>query len=264
MSDLKPIPTWHTQDGQEIKWIDILMVTYERPEFDVEVLNAIRRDTDYLHRVIVVDNGSRSVDHLAKLREEGAIDVLLLLDKNHGLEPAKMFGMPLIRSPLFVNTDNDCLPRPRVNGRCWLTDLVHLMRAHQDYAAIACPPQVFIGANKDDLFRDAGEVVEWDKAGGSLRLMRTDLVRDVGGWRSNPRDAYEASRGEEWHICQKIKALVYKVGYARDIECFHMFGEDEQWGYGDVEHYHRDMHPKPKDSMFISKEDWYAKFDHRT
>lgn len=237
------------------------MVTYERPEFDTEVLTAIKRDTDYLHRVIVVDNGSRNIQHLMDAKTSGLIDVLILLDKNYGLEPAKMYGMPFVRSPLFVNTDNDCLPRPRVDGRDWLTDLVQLMYDHPGYAAIACPPQVFIGANRDELFADVGEIAEWDKAGGSLRLMRTDLVREVGGWRTSPANMDEANRSEEWHICGKLRELGYKVGYARDVECFHMFGDEKDgpWGYGTAEHYHRPQ-DVPTDKKYGYKEDWYAKY----
>lgn len=260
MSDLKPIPVWHTQDGQEIKWIDILMVTYERLQLTCETLVSIKDHTDYLHRVIVVDNGSDNQEALVAFKSAGLVDILILLDKNYGLEPAKMYGLPFVRSPIFVNTDNDCLPRPRVNGRDWLTDLVQLMYDSPRYAAIACPPQVFVGANRDELLAGPDPVKAWDKAGGSLRLMRTDLVRDVGGWRSAPADMVEANRSEEWHICGKLRALGYQVGYAKDIDCFHMFGDDEQWGYGDKEHYHRDIHPRPTDKLYGSREDFYKKY----
>lgn len=243
------------------KWIDILTVTYERPHFDVDFLEAIKRDTDYLHRVIVVDNGSRKTEHLVEAKRRGLIDVLVLLDKNYGLEPAKMYGLPFVRSPIFVDTDNDCLPRPRVDGHDWLSDLVRLMYDHSGYAAIACPPQVFVGANRDELFSNVGEVVEWNKAGGSLRLMRTDLVRESGGWRTSPADMGEANRSEEWQICGKLREMGYKVGYARDIECFHMFDTNDNWGYPEnIEHYHRDMWPRPSDILYGTKEDFYNKY----
>ena len=80
-----------------------------------------------------------------------------------------------------------------------------------------------------------------------MRLMRTDAVRAVGGWRSDPKDMNEANRGEERHICGKLKAKGYKVGYATDIDCYHLFGPDN-WGYDmEVEHYHRDQWPIPTD-----------------
>jgi GT2 family glycosyltransferase len=257
---LEPIPTWYLPDGTPIKWIDILIVSYERPEFTFETLLSIKRDTDYLHRVILVDQ-SRSQQRYADWKEQGLIDVLLLLDKNHGLEPAKMYGLPLVRSPLFINSDNDCLPQPRVGGTDWLTKLVKLMYENPEYAAISCPPQVFVGANRSELFANSPEIKEWDKAGGSLRLMRTDLVRGVGGWRTEPKDPIEANRSEEWHISTKLRQLGYKVGYARDIECFHMFSDNENWGYAeDVPHYHRDIWPRPSDKLYGTKEQFYAKY----
>lgn len=261
MSDLKPIPTWSLVDGTPIKWVDIVITSYERLAFTFEMLQMIKQHTDYLHRVIVVDNGSKDQAALTAWKNNGLIDVLLLLDKNYGLEPAKNYGLSLVRSPLYIDSDNDCLPSPRLGGVDWLTRLVTLMYEHPDYAAIACPPQVFIGANKSELFNHSGDIKEWDKAGGSLRLMRTDVVREVGAWRTNPADMVEANRSEEWYISAKIRALGYKVGYAKNIECFHMFGDDSEWGYGpDTPHYHRDQHPKPVDAMFGSKQEWYNKF----
>jgi hypothetical protein len=55
--------------------------------------------------------------------------------------------------------------------------------------------------------------------------MRTDLVKKFG-WRDDNTD----SRSEEWRICGEIQREGYKTGYARDIRCYHFFG-DGNWGY---------------------------------
>ena len=104
------------------------------------------------------------------------------------------------------------------------------------------------------MFKDAPEVVERHFVGGSLRLMRTNMVREVGGWRSNPKDMTEANRGEELYIGSKLRVKGWKLGYARDVECVHLFGEADKetgqgnWGYPKgVEHYHRPIFPIPTD-----------------
>ncbi len=241
--------------------IDIVIVSYFRKDFTWQTLEAIKEYTDTPHRVIVVDNGSDqdTLDILWEAKDTGLIDVLLLLDKNHGLEPAKNYALHFVNSSVYVDTDNDILVPPPDKSGDWLSQLNKLLNKDDKLAAVALTPQVFIGATKEDIFKNAPEVLERAFVGGSMRLMRTELVREVGGWRSNPKDMNEANRGEERHICSKLNAKGYKVGYARDIDCFHMFGTDEQWGYGDVEHYHRDMWPIPTDDLYGNQEDWYKK-----
>ena len=248
--------------------IDFVVVSYFRPQFTWECLKNLKDFTLTPHRVIVVDNGSDQVtqDVLWDAKESGLIDVLILLDKNYGLEPAKNYGLHFVQSDLYVDTDNDILVPPPEKSGDWLAQLKLLLDKDPQLAALALTPQVFIGATKAAMFKDSPEVLERDFVGGSMRLMRTDAVRAVGGWRSNPKDMNEANRGEERYICGKLKAKGYKVGYARDVECFHMFGDnpDAPWGYSaGVEHYHRAQWPIPSDTMFGSAEDWYGRYNYQ-
>lgn len=220
----------------------------------------LKAHTTTPHRVIIVDNGSdqETRDILWDAKEQGLIDILILLDKNYGLEPAKNIALTFVRSDVYVDSDNDILVAPPI-GVDWLGTLCGLMDKDPKLVALACPPQVFIGANKVEMFKDAPDVLEKDFVGGSMRLMRTEAVRAVGGWRSNPKDMTEANRGEEHYICGKLREKGYKVGYARDVECFHLFGEDE-WGYPKgVEHYHRKQYPIPTDTRYGSPEEWFKK-----
>lgn len=239
--------------------IDICITSYFRSEFTAQCLEKLKKHTNTLYRVIVGDNGSdmKTRDMLWDYYEKGLIDELVLLSDNIGLEPLKNMLLHHVRSSLFTSTDNDILVPPLNEDGDWLSRLIKLMETDQELAAIALTPQIFIGADKNEMFKDSPEVLERDFVGGSMRLMRTSAVRDVGGWRSDPKDMNEANRGEEKYICGKLKEKGYKVGYARDIEAYHLFGEDEEWGYGNVEHYHRDQWPKPKDSNFISYAEWY-------
>lgn len=243
--------------------VDIVITSYHRPDFTWRCLDNIDKYTVTPHRVIVVDNGSDqgTLDVLWDAKENGLIDVLVLLDKNHGLEPAKNFGLHHVDSEFFVDTDNDILVPPPRGDRDWLSSLLSLQKSNAEYAAIACPPQVFIGANKEEVL--AGDKLsQRDFVGGSMRLMETAAVRGVGGWRDKPKDMVEANRSEELYICGKLREKGRKVGYANEIEVFHLFGTDDKWGYGDgVDHYHRDQWPLPNDNIFGTYEEWIKNYE---
>jgi len=138
--------------------IDIVLVSYHRAQFTYDCLSSIKTFTTTPHRVIVVDNGSdnETVKMLQESKEDGLIDILILLPENLGLEPAKNYGLQMVESKLYVDSDNDILLPPPDKDGDWLSKLIKLMTP--EYAAISLPPQVFIGADKKEMFKDAGDV----------------------------------------------------------------------------------------------------------
>jgi len=211
---------------------DILITTYFRKDFTGKVLDHIIGRTKLPVQFIIVDNGSK--DGTREMLEEyqkiypSLFKKVIFLDKNIGLQAAKNIGMEFVEGKYFVNTDNDCLC-PQLDPD-WLAQLIELMGDNPDYAAISLRPQVLVGVGP--IFRGAGVVVANNVAGGSFRIMLTEAVRKVGQW----HDSFE-NRNEEWHICNALRRAGYKVGYARDLFCYHMFGSE--WGYPQgIEHYH--------------------------
>jgi len=229
--------------------ISVVMTTWNRPSFTGWSLEAIHRNTQYPHRVIVIDNGSdRDMQNmLYAFKGLGMIDTLILLDKNYGLETAKHLAMQFVESPLFVSTDNDILAYKY--EPCWLTKLVELMEKYPEYASIGCRPQILVGTGnifegKDD------EIIEFSHVPGYLRIMRTALVKVVGAW-SDKRP----SRGhEELWISSRLRDMGYKVGWANYVKCWHLFGKDN-WGYeADLEpeeHGHNPVSSLPKDDQEV-------------
>lgn len=214
--------------------IDILMTTYFRKDFTKKVIDHIIERTKIPFQFIIVDNGSQ--DGTREMLEDyqklypSLFKKVVYLNSNMGLQAAKNIGMDFVESKYFVNTDNDCLC-PQLEPD-WLAQMIRLMDENPEYAAISMRPQILVGVGP--IFVGAREVVENNVAGGSFRLMKADLVRQVGQW----KDSFE-NRNEEWHICNALRAAGYKVGYARDIFCYHMFGPNENWGYQEgVDHYH--------------------------
>ena len=213
--------------------IDIVLTTWNRPEMTDRVIRSLATRTTTPSRLIVVDDGSekKTYNMLQKFKRDGVIDVLIRHRKNIGLEASKNDGMQAVESELFISTDNDCLPEYYTEKGDWLSKLVKLMEERQDFGAIACRTQVMIGTgNIYDGFENQ-EVVDFPWPGGSLRIMRSKLVRELGGWRD-----WEPSRGsEEKYICQKIRDAGYRTGFAVNVRTYHMFGNDGNWGYEGLE-----------------------------
>lgn len=214
--------------------IDICLVTWHRQRMTRKVIDTIRQNTKQgTYRLVVVDNYSppEMAQELMTLYADGLIDQLILNDSNRGLEPARNQGLALVESELFVCVDSDCLIMKPVDGKDWLEMMVELMDKHPEYAAISARTQVMIGTGNIFEGREDDEIVEFGHPGGSFRIMRTEEVRKVGGWRDE-----QAGRGsEERHICGLLREAGWETGFAVKVKCLHLFGDRTQgtdrWGY---------------------------------
>lgn len=236
--------------------VDLHLVSWNRPKMTELVIKTIWRNTKRENfRLVVLDNGSniKTLDILNRLNDEGLIDELLLISTNLGLEAARnLMFKNATTNGFFICVDNDCLPPPRseiqydTEGKMkqsdWIDDLLDLMKKYPDFAAISCRTQVMIGTG--DIFTEAEEagddIVEFPHPGGSLRIMRSDIVHFVGGWeRETP------GRGaEERYICGKLNEAGFRTAFAVNIQCLHLFGDrkqtSERWGY--------EEHMQPEDT----------------
>ena len=234
--------------------IDIVMTTWGREEMTRRSIRSIQQNTITPYRLIIVDNGS---DNDRGFRDwlANTADIAVMLDKNYGLEHAKHIGMQFVESEYFISTDNDILAsKPRVDQILdgqevkidWLYDLIHLMSKYPEYGAITCRPQVLVGTG--NIFTD-GDITEFNHIPGYLRIMKTEAVKKTGAW---DIDRSPLRGHEEYWISQRLNDMGYKTGWANNIRCFHMFGE-ENWGYDSrlkpKDHGHDVVH-LPKDSQF--------------
>lgn len=223
--------------------IDVAILSCNRARITSVSLEQIHRRTTTPHRLIVLDNGSvdESPQVLEDYEEAGWIDELILHEENWGVHWGFDRLLEEIETERYVCADNDLVPQSPRGGVDWLEMLAGLMDERPDYAAIAGRCHVHIGQPRN-LFEDAPEVLEMSHVGASLRLMRTEVVREVGGW----RDTKEPSRDNEEHwICGRLRRAGWKVGFARDVCSIHLWGEEERgedpWGY-DLERF-----PNPED-----------------
>lgn len=225
--------------------MDIVMTSWNRPQFTYTAIESIVRNTQSPYRLIVVDNGSEGSMQmqLRRMLDEGKIQTLVLFDHNYGLEYAKHRAMTFVDSRLFVSTDNDILAYEYHPD--WLSRLEVLMDKYPEYAAIGCRPQILVGTG--NIFEGkTEEVIPFTHVPGYLRIMRTDWVKHVGAW----RDERELRGHEEYWISQKLQDQGFKVGWAREVCCWHLFGE-ENWGYGNLpveKHGHSPVSALPHDN----------------
>lgn len=228
--------------------IDICMITCNRARISEISIKEIQTRTLYPHRLLVLDNGSgdETPQMLERLYREGYINVLILNKENTGVHWGKNQLLGLVESDFFVSTDNDIVPcEPTVDGD-WLIRLVNWMLSTDDpVGAVACTPHIFIGLNKPD---DVPEFWERKPTGSVLRLMKTETIKGIGGWRKEKEPSRD---NEEWWICNKLYEAGYKTGYATEIPAIHLFGDPEYdedpWGYPAImqpqDHGHREISP---------------------
>lgn len=224
-----------------MKPIDLHLVSWNRPKMTELAIRTIHKNTKPDHyRLVVLDNGSNLTTKkmLAELHDNGMIDEVKLMSSNEGLEKARQYLLlnnTYPDSEFFVCIDNDCLPPLMKDGKDWLEQLVELMEKYEDFAAISMRTQVMIGTG--NIFEEADkagdDIVEFPHPGGSFRIMRTEAVRQVGGW---DREA-EGRGAEERYICGKLRDVGYRTAFATDVRTLHLFGDraqtKERWGYAE-------------------------------
>lgn len=231
---------------------DLHLVSWNRPKMTELVIRTIHRNTNPENfRLVVWDNGSdeRVQDMLMIMHNNGLIDELISSDTNEGLEWARHQLLLNTKSEYFVCVDNDCLPQPISGGSDWLEKLVDLMQKYEEYAAVACRTQIMIGTG--NIFEDESkDITDFPHPGGSLRIMNTSVVKDVGGWERGA----EGRGAEERYICGKLRDAGYKTGFATHIKTLHLFGttDTDNWGY--------DKTLKPQDTGH-SPDVWHPVFD---
>lgn len=230
--------------------IDVMMLSCNRARITEIAVAEIVRRTRLPFRLTVLDNGSTdgSPEMLARLHAEGLIDQLVISKENTGVHYG--FNQLLARvesKPYYICTDNDLIPAVPDRKGDWLHKLIALMEDYPEYGAVACRPQILIGEH-GSFFDGSPEVRETGHIGAHLRIMRTGLIREIGGWK---HEKSPSRNNEDWFIASKLKKAGYKVGYARDVRCIHQMGRrdlgEDPWGYpGEMtpqNHGHRDIWP---------------------
>ncbi len=206
----------------EQKPIDIFITSYLRPAYTEQTIKYLRERTTYPYRLFLIDNGGN--EHL-----RDKVDFYIGMSQNVGIMAAWNIALALAESEYFITSDNDIYV-PDLEPD-WLTQLVKFMDERPDYGAISLHPHVFIGIKGEDP-NDPEDVKEAPMAGAVMRIMRTEKVREAGGWNHVIRPK---RNGEERWISSRLQGIGMKVGRTTRIRAYHPFGADTpakgNWGY---------------------------------
>jgi len=231
--------------------IDIAMLSCNKSRLTRTSIEEIARRTRTPYRLLVLDNGSvdSSVDMLQEWDLNGPSGHHAYCAKqNKGVHWGHNWLLNNVQSePYYICTDSDIVPQN--SDPDWLAQLIDLADRHPEYASISCRIHAFIGDSAQAMFKNAPEVVERGWMGAWLRIMRTEVVREVGGW--NRKRIAPERNNEEKFIGRALRAAGWKMGVARNIRCIHLWGDPENydedaWGYPPgVPHGHRAVSPPP-------------------
>ena len=199
-----------------MKPIDVFICAYLRPQFTSETLRYFKERTKYPYRLFFIDNGGNE-------QFKDQVDFYIGMSKNMGIMAAWNIALELAESEYFITSDNDIYV-PQLDPD-WLSQLVKLMDERADYGAISLHPHVFIVIAGEDP-NDPEDVKEAPMCGAVMRIMRTELIRKIGGWEKVIRPQ---RNGEERWISARIREAGYKVGRTTRIRAYHPFGNN--WGY---------------------------------
>ena len=215
-----------------MKPIDIFIGAYLRPQYTGKTIKYLKERTKYPYRLFLLDNGGNE-------QFKNEVDYYVGMSKNFGVHGLWNMALALAESEYFITSDNDIYVPALSHGAAkydgekatetfsddWLTRIVKYMDERSDYGAISLHPHVIIGNVSEDP-NDLEDVKEVDHAGAVMRIMRTQLIRDIGGWEHVIRPQ---RNGEEKWISSKIRDAGYKVGRTTRIRAYHPFGNN--WGY---------------------------------
>lgn len=214
---------------------DLVVVTYYRQPLTDMCLAHLLARTRTPYRLTVVDNGSKdeTVPFLLRLKQQGFIDNLILLDRNYGLEYARNTALRHLHGEYVVYFDNDLLV-PQLEPD-WLSSQLDIARRNPAFGCIALRPQILVGP-PNDLWDTEEEVVEFRHVGATFMMFKRELIDEVR-W-----DDKFTSRMADWRLGDLLKEKGLKMGWAKDIFCHHVFGKN--WSYPEeVEHFHREIWP---------------------
>ena len=208
------------------KSIDIFITCYLRQAYTEKTIQYLYERTKYPFRLFVIDNGGND-EVLAEAVKQNKVFHWVKNSCNVGIHASWNMALSMAESEYFITSDNDIYV-PDLEPD-WLAQMVKFMDDRSDYGAISLHPHIFIGAAGVDP-ADSEDVKERNMCGAVMRIMRTDVIRKVGGW----EHVIRTSRNhEERTICSKLHDAGYKVGVATRVRAYHPFGQDMggNWGY---------------------------------
>lgn len=224
--------------------IDIFITAYLRQHYTRKTVEYLYERTKHPFRLFIINQGGN--DELIKELDE-KLFLGLNLTHNVGIHAAWNLALSMAESEYFITSDNDIYV-PNLEPD-WLTQMIQFMNDRPDYGAISLHPHFIYGAKGIDP-DEPKDVVERNMCGAVMRIMRTEAVRQAGGWEHSIRTS---RNHEERTICSRLQTAGYKVGIASRVRAYHPYGAgvpgNKGWGYTEIGPEEQGHNPAFKDDV---------------
>ena len=195
--------------------IDIIVLSYNRLDYLIEMVEGVERNTRWPHRLTIVDNASGpSTRQWLRDNERRFERVVFNAANEHLAGHAR--GIAATASGLFVLSDADVVPHAPTAEGCWLTRLVALADRHPDFG--------LIGARLDSVTRARNERLE------SATVVDGEILETPTGVWLNliRRDALRVPYMSDGITCYALRRAGYRVGIASEVYATHLGDGDPQ------------------------------------
>jgi GT2 family glycosyltransferase len=166
----------------------VVVLAWDQLRYTMHFVESVRRHTDVPYELIVVDNGSHDV---AARYAAQAGDRAVLHDANLGFARGMNAGLAEARGRFTAFCNNDTVLPPG-----WASALLETADRHPNAGIVV--PAITASTNEVTVRSEPGTAVAVLRPFSAppaavVYLMRTDLVRALGGW----SEAYDVASGED-------------------------------------------------------------------
>jgi hypothetical protein len=195
--------------------VDIILLSYNRPEFLVAMVEALEARTLWPHQLTVVDNASGPQTRQWLRENSSRFRQIVWNERNEHLAGLQR-GIAATDGELFVISDADLVVSEPTAAGCWLTRLVALAARHRDFA--------LIGVRLDSVSEARNAHLE------HAPLIDGELLEaDPGVWLNLiARGALKIPYMGDGITCHALRRSGYRVGIAADIYATHLGDADPQ------------------------------------
>lgn len=202
------IPPLFNETG---KFVNIVMVTYNRLEFTKQSIDSILKHTQYPYVLTVVDNNSSdgTKEYLSGLKSEGKIKNLVLLEENVGVAKAANLGWFLEPdAEYFMKLDNDIV----IQKDNWLSDMIDVIDSVKILGAVGYNFEPVSYKLVDYLGGHKIRPKKNGNLGGACILVPKRTVEKIGYWCED----YGLYGEEDADYCHRIKMALMTIAYMED------------------------------------------------
>jgi GT2 family glycosyltransferase/glycosyltransferase involved in cell wall biosynthesis len=176
--------------------MSVIILSWNTLELLQRCIESARQNTDVPYELIVIDNGSDRDDSAAYVA--AAADHPLINKENRGFSAGFNQGLEVAKGKyvLFLNSDTKLPPR-------WASRLISTLDGNPSFGIVF--PAVTAAGNPLTVRSEPRDTIEVlapfkEPPSGVALAMKTDVVRDLGGW----GEEYEVASGEDTDLCFKV------------------------------------------------------------